>query len=64
MFLKVAAHNVSIPNVKVTNKEHHKMYSVTKRTVSQNVFNAYIICTLGFVLVYITLRGKLCYVYV
>ncbi len=33
----LAAHNVSIQNVKVSKHERHKMYSVTKRTLSQNV---------------------------
>ncbi len=37
MLLNVAAHNVSIQNVKVSKHERHIMYSVTKRTTSQNV---------------------------
>jgi hypothetical protein len=37
MLLNVAAHNISIENVKVSKRERHIMYSVTKRTSSQNV---------------------------
>ncbi len=37
MLLNVAAHNVSIRNVKVSKRERHKTYSVTKRTLPQNV---------------------------
>jgi hypothetical protein len=37
MLLNVAAHNVSIRNVKVSKRERHITYSVTKRTASQNV---------------------------
>jgi hypothetical protein len=37
MLLNVAAHNVSIRNVKVSKREHHITYSVTERTASQNV---------------------------
>jgi len=37
MLLNVAAHNVSIRNVKVSKRERHIMYSVTKHTASQNV---------------------------
>ncbi len=37
MLLNVAAHNLSIRNVKVSKSEHHIMYSITKRTASQNV---------------------------
>ncbi len=37
MLLNVAAHNVSIPNVKVSKRERHLTYSVTKCTASQNV---------------------------
>ncbi len=37
MLLNVAAHNVSIRNVKVSKCERHIMYSVTKHTASQNV---------------------------
>jgi hypothetical protein len=37
MLLNVAAQNVSIRNVKVSKRERHVTYSVTKRTVSQNV---------------------------
>jgi hypothetical protein len=42
MLLNVAAQNVSIRNVKVSKRERHITYSVTKRTASQNVK-----CTLG-----------------
>jgi hypothetical protein len=41
MLLNVAAHNVSIRNVKVSKlvskRERHITYSVTKRTASQNI---------------------------
>ncbi len=37
MLLNVAAHKVSIRNIKVSKCEHHIMYSVKKRTASQNV---------------------------
>jgi hypothetical protein len=37
MLLIVAAHNVSIRNVKVSKRKHHITYSVTKRMASQNV---------------------------
>ncbi len=37
MLLNVAAHNVSIRNVKVSKRERHIMYSITKRTTSQKV---------------------------
>ncbi len=37
MLLNVAAHNVSKRNIKVSKRECHIMYSITKRTVSQNV---------------------------
>ncbi len=37
MLLNVADHNVSIRNVKVSKRERHITYSVTKRTASQNV---------------------------
>jgi hypothetical protein len=37
MLLNVAAHNVSIRNVKVSKRKRHITYSVTKRMVSQNV---------------------------
>jgi hypothetical protein len=37
MLLIVAAHKVSIPNVKVSKRERHITYGVTKRTASQNV---------------------------
>ncbi len=64
MLLNVAAHKVSIRNVKVSKCERHIMYSVTKRTASQNVM-----CTLCkvhfmFVKVYILWRCTLFDVYV
>jgi hypothetical protein len=34
MLLNVAAHNVSVPNVKVSKRERHITYSVTKSTAS------------------------------
>jgi hypothetical protein len=34
MLLNVAAHNVSIRNKKVSKRERHIMYSVTKRSVA------------------------------
>jgi hypothetical protein len=37
MLLNVAAHNLSIRNVKVSKREHHITHSITKRTGSQNV---------------------------
>jgi hypothetical protein len=37
MLLNVAARNVSIQNVKVSKRERHITYSVTKRTASHNV---------------------------
>jgi hypothetical protein len=37
MLLNVAAHNVSIQNVKVSQREHHIMYSVTILTAPQNM---------------------------
>jgi hypothetical protein len=36
-YSNIAAHNVSIKNVKVSKRERHITYSVTKRTSSQNV---------------------------
>jgi hypothetical protein len=36
MLLNVAAHNVSIQNVKVSKRERHITYSVTRRIASQN----------------------------
>jgi hypothetical protein len=64
MLLNVAAHNVSIQNIKVSKREHYITYSVTKRTASQNVK-----CTLcnhykSFVTVYILRRCTLCDIYV
>jgi hypothetical protein len=41
MLLNVAAHNVIIRNVKVSKRERHIMYCVTKITASQ-----YVKCTL------------------
>jgi hypothetical protein len=37
MLHNVAAHNVSIQNVKVSKRKRHITYGVTKRTASQNV---------------------------
>ncbi len=37
MLLNIAAHIVSTRNVKVSKRECHMTYSVTKRTASQNV---------------------------
>jgi hypothetical protein len=37
MLLNLAAHNVSIRNVKVSKRKHHITYSVTKRTATQTV---------------------------
>ena len=37
MLLNVAAHNVSIRNIKVSKRERHITYSVTKRTAAQNL---------------------------
>jgi hypothetical protein len=64
MLLNVAAHNLSIRNVKVSKREHHIMYSITKRTASQNVKSHYVIITKHFVTVYILWRCMLCDVYV
>jgi hypothetical protein len=46
MLPNVAAHNVSIRNVKVSKRERHITYSVTKRTASQNVTAHYVMCNL------------------
>ena len=46
MLLNIAAHNVSIRNVKVSKREHHITYSVTKRTMSQTISAHYISVTL------------------
>jgi hypothetical protein len=64
MLLNIAAHNVSIRNVKVSKRERHITYSVTKCTASQNVK-----CTLcnvhfTFVTVFVLSRCSLCDVYV
>jgi len=37
MLLNTAAHNVSIRNVKVSKRECHITYTITKRTASQNI---------------------------
>jgi hypothetical protein len=37
MLLNVAAHNISIRNIKVSKHERHIMYSITKCTASQNI---------------------------
>jgi hypothetical protein len=37
MLLNVAAHNVSMQNVKVFKRERHIMYSVANCTTSQNI---------------------------
>jgi hypothetical protein len=37
MLLNVAAQNISIRNIKVSKREHHIMYSITKRTASQKI---------------------------
>jgi hypothetical protein len=37
MLLNVAAHNVCIQNIKVSKRERHITYSVTKCTASQNI---------------------------
>ncbi len=45
MLLNVAAHIVSIRNIKVSKRERHKTYSLTKHTASQNIHtfcNAYV----------------------
>jgi hypothetical protein len=49
MLLNVAAHSVSIRNVKVSKRERHITYSVTKRTASQNI--QCILCNVHFTLV-------------
>ncbi len=59
LLLNVAAHNVSIRNIKVSKRERHIMYSVIKRTASQNVQRHktlsahYVIVTKRFVTVYV-----------
>jgi hypothetical protein len=60
MSLNVAAHNVSIRNVKMSKRERHVTYSVTKRTASQNLK-----CTLRnvhFAFVTYTFCDVVCYV--
>jgi hypothetical protein len=70
MLLNVAANNVSIWNVKVSKRERHIMYSVTKRTVSLNVQRYktlsahYVMRSLHFVTVYVLWRCTLRDVYV
>jgi hypothetical protein len=64
MLLNVAAHNVSIRNIKVSKRECHIMYSVTKRTASQNLKRTLCNAHFTFVTVYILLRCTLCDVYV
>jgi hypothetical protein len=61
VLLNVAAHNISIRKVKVSKREHHITYSVTKCTASQN---AYVMCTLHVVMVYVLWRCTLCDIYV
>jgi hypothetical protein len=62
MLLKVGAHNISIQNVKVSKRERHIMYSITKRTLSQNfkctLCNRYKMFCNGrrFVTLYVMLR--------
>ncbi len=46
--LNVAAHNVSIRNVKMSKHGRHIMYSVTKRTASQTLSAHYVIITKRF----------------
>jgi hypothetical protein len=53
MLLNVAAHNVSIRNVKVSKCERHLTYTVTKYTASQTLSGHYVIVTKRFVTVYI-----------
>jgi hypothetical protein len=48
MLLNVAAHNVSICNIKVLNRELHVKHSVAKY---YTFFNAYVMCTLHIVMV-------------
>ncbi len=66
VLLNVAAHNVSIRNVKVSKRECHITYGVTKHTASQNVKCTLctVIVTKPFVTVYILWRCTLCDVYV
>jgi hypothetical protein len=45
-----AAHKVSIRNIKVSKRERHITYSVTKHTY---VCNDYVMCTLHFVMAYV-----------
>jgi hypothetical protein len=50
MLLNVTAHNVSTPNVKVSKRERHIMYSVTKCTAHTE---HYVSVTKRFVMVYV-----------
>ncbi len=61
MLLNVAAHNISIQNVKVSKCECRITYSVIKRTASQNVK-----CALRkrFVTVYVLWHCTLCDIYI
>jgi hypothetical protein len=44
MLVNVGVHNVSIRNVKVSKREHHITYSVTKRTASHIRFGTVTLC--------------------
>ncbi len=61
MLLNVATHNVSKWNVKVSKRERHITYSVTKHSASQNV--KYVSITKRFITVYVLWRCTLCDVY-
>jgi hypothetical protein len=61
MLLNVAAHNVSIRNIKVSKHERH----ITTALQNKHTFcNAYVICTVHFVMVYILSVSMFCDVYV
>ncbi len=65
MLLNVAAENVSIRNIKVSKRESHTRYSVTKHTASHKTLDAhYVNITKRFVTVYFLCRCTLCDVYV
>ncbi len=70
MLLNVAANNVSIWNLKMSKRERHIRYSVTKPTASLNVQRHktlsahYVLCTLRFVTVCVLWCCTLCDVYV
>ncbi len=49
-YIMYIAHNVSIRNIKVSKRERHITYSITKHTY---VCNPYIMCTLHFEMVYV-----------